>query len=631
MSISIGITGMGLVSSLGVGVERNFEQLLAGACGVRPLTRFPTEGLAHPNGGQLEADDEDRLRTSCVEDDIAYAMIGAAASEALGPAHGETPDAELGLVLGTNFGIMETLEWCWRERLETGEMDLDTFRCQQDVVERVAQHLGAAGPRAQLSLSCASGAGAVALACEWLRAGRTQRVVAICYDALSEFCWCGLSNLRTMSTAQRLRPFDRRRDGTIFGEGAAAILLSTRPEDAELAQVCVAGAATNNNAFHLTAPCRDGEGSRRVMAAALADAKLPAPSIDLISAHATATTANDVTESAAINALMPGKAPVAAFKGNFGHMMGAGGLAEIIMTVKAMQQGQTPPIRGLEEQDPACELDCVRGGARQTEARVALTNSAGIGGNNAAVVLCRGAGNEAAAKDARPVFLRRIGWVLPGLVGSGDQLPDCGPEALAAAREELARFSVKPYLKSVKGYLDPAAAYCLGAAAQCLGDAAAVAAPERFAVVAATQYGAATSGYRFYGQLLAKGPRFASPLIFPHSYPNTAANLVAIEFGLAGPHLVLNNCPDPTEAWWSTLNCLRRSQADDALLLCCEGVPPELLPDGQEALVGALCFWFTAHAPDGSSAPPTAPAAAPGNRRGVLWPVLERGSRADDG
>jgi len=214
------------------------------------------------------------------------------------------------------------------------------------------------------------------------------------YDVLTEYCWAGLTNLRTITT-DSVRPFDRRRSGTIFSEGAAAVLLAaptgagrqSRPAPVAL----VAGAATNNNAFHMTAPPREADGSRRVMAAALADACLAPSDIDHVSAHGTGTTANDSTEAAALRNLfgphLDGMT-VAAHKSQFGHMMGAAGAAEAIMTVEVLRNQIVPPTINHEETDPECRLDCVPGKARRlTGARCAMVNSAGIGGNNSALVL----------------------------------------------------------------------------------------------------------------------------------------------------------------------------------------------------------------------------------------------------
>lgn len=389
----IAIVGTGLVCCLGAGVTRVFRRMCAGECGIRPLDRFPVDDYPQQSGGQLPGDIEEALRTEFPDDDLAAAMVKTAGREALRQAGREFPaalDPAMALVLGTNFGPMESLEWCWRERIECGAMDRDTFDRFDRFPAAMAEWLGCGGPRAQISLSCASGASALAIAGDMIRAGRAERVLAIGYDALTEYCWCGLTNLRTITT-DRMRPFDANRSGTLFSEGAGAMLLERRTASSPPPLGILAGVATNNNAFHMTAPAKDADGSRRVMADAIADAGMTPEAIDHVSAHATSTRANDVTEAAALRNLFGRRLDsitVAAHKSQLGHLMGAAGIAEAIITLEVIRCGIIPPTIHHETPDPECPLDCVPGKARHRQVRCAVTNSAGIGGNNGSVVLC---------------------------------------------------------------------------------------------------------------------------------------------------------------------------------------------------------------------------------------------------
>ncbi len=384
------VTGTGLVCCLGHSVSEVYQRMCNGECGIRPITRFPASDYPQSNAGQLEADVEEGIRAKYEDDDLAACMIKAAGEEALAPVanSADIDRTRLGLVLATNFGPMETLEWCWRERHDTGEMDADTFAAYNSFLENLAEWFGIGGPRVQLSLSCASGAAAVALAKDWIDAKRVDAVLAVGYDALTEFCWSGLTNLRTIST-DAVRPFDARRSGTIFSEGAGAILLQNSVTGIKpLAEVL--GAATNNNAFHMTAPAKEAEGSRRVMAAAIRNAGLKPEVIDHVCAHATATVANDETEAAALRNLFASRInqmTVAAHKAQLGHMMGAAGIAEAIVTVEVLRHGLIPPTVNCEVMDDACRLDCIQGVTRSRKVITALTNSAGIGGNNSSLVL----------------------------------------------------------------------------------------------------------------------------------------------------------------------------------------------------------------------------------------------------
>ncbi len=620
MKQSAAIIGMGIVSGLGRGVEATFERMLAGKVGIRPISRFSTEAYAQRNAGQLAEDDELRLLDMYRDDDLAWGLIYDAAGEAMATLGTCSPDDELGLVLATNFGIMESLCWCWQERLDTAELHHETFLAQQDVVETVAQRMGAGGPRLQLSLSCASGAAALTVGLEWLREGRASRVLVIGYDVLSEFVWCGLSNLRTITT-DCIRPFDRRRQGTIFSEGAAAMLLSSRELDRHCAMGWLLGGATNNNAFHMTAPPKEAEGSRQAMAAALADATIEPSQIDLVCAHATGTSANDSTESAAIDNLLGRPVPVAAFKSSLGHLLGAAGLAEAIMTMQALRTGIVPAVQGLEQLDPACTIDVVRGKPRRGSFEVAITNSAGIGGNNSALVLSRDVREQPEAVVApRGVQVRRWGWVLPGEQQAGGTLPEVDITALLGANALLADFSAKEYLKSIKGYMDPVSAFTLAAVSLVFGEELSHKDTHaRFAVVGVSQYGAPTSGYHFHEMMRTKGPRLASPLIFPHGYANTAPNLVAIEYNLSGPHMVINNATDCTEAWWWACHLLRAGLADDVLLIAGEAVQPHVIPDDVKVLNGALACWLRAGEAEDV---PRELERTPHNLHGTVWSAL---------
>lgn len=616
------ILGTGLVSGLGAGVDASFDQLLAGNVGRTPITRFSPEPYSQQQAGQLPPDLEEELLERFSDDDLTWGLIMKAAEEALGSLDALQPDPDMGLVLATNFGIMETLCWAWQERLDTGDMDEPTFRAQQDVLSTIARQTGAGGPHVQVSLSCASGAAALHVALEWLRSRRVSRVLAIGYDVLSEFTWCGLHNLRTI-TEDCLRPFDANRQGTIFGEGAAAMLLSTRPADADRAKGYLHGAATNNNAFHLTAPNKEAEGSRLVMQAALADAGCDPRRIDVVSAHATGTTANDLTESQALHNLLPHSPPVLALKGNLCHLMGAAGLAEAVLALQALRSQKLPPIAGLQEQDPDCAVDAVKDQPRRLPAKLALTNSAGLGGNNSSVVVGREPPKEPADHTAdRGVACTHVGWVLPTRIGDAAALPeDLDAGDLMSILQPLSDFSVKPYIESVKGYLDPAAEYALAAAQLALrGIDTQPEDSRRIAIVGVTQYGAPSSAYRFYELMQSKGPRFASPLIFPHGYANTAANLVAIEHGFNGPHMVFNANPDAAEASLWARHLIQADLADLVLLIASEAVTPQVIPDAYRVLNGAIC-WCLQPAPLDTTWP--ALPVMSQNRHGTLFSTLE--------
>ena len=390
------VTGMGVVSPLGAGVPEVWSALCAGTSGIGEITRFDTTGFTLTRGGEVP---DSCLVPASVESgpeeaDPAVRFMLAAAEEALHDSGlAAQPDwaADTGVVLATNFGGIVAGERVLAHTAGFGDFEACTFQRSADVV---AARYALAGPRLVLSLSCSSGAAALGYGCELIRAGRAKAVLTGGYDALSRFAWSGLSALRTM-TKDVVRPFDKGRSGTIFSEGAGALLIEAREyAEARGARLYahVLGYGVNNNAHHLTAPPSDGQGSAAVMRMALADAGLEPDRIDHINAHGTGTPHNDVTETRAIKAVFGAAAyriPVTSIKSMTGHMMGAAGSVEAIATVLSLRDGVVPPTIHYETPDPDCDLDIVANSARLASMRTALTNSAGIGGCNAAIILSR--------------------------------------------------------------------------------------------------------------------------------------------------------------------------------------------------------------------------------------------------
>ena len=597
------ITGCGLICGLGNEPDAVFDRMCAGETAFREIYSFDPAPYAQKRAGQISQDDDERIADEFSEEDRGLAMLRHAAKTAL--KEKPSKDSRRALVLATNFGPMETLQWSWREKLDTGEIDDETFAPANGYITRLAETLGCGGPALQISMSCASGAASVASAWDLLASGRADSVLVIAYDSLSEYAWCGLSNLHTVTT-DIMRPFDARRSGTIFSEGAAAILLECEDGPGE-ALAWVNGVATGNNAFHLTAPRAEAEGSRLVMADAIKRAGIAPDAIEHFCAHATSTSANDSTEAAAIRNLFgerTNEITVAAHKSQLGHLLGAAGLAEIIITVLAMRRGIIPPTVNHEQPDPKCmPLDCVPGMARFRRFTTAVTNSAGIGGNNAATVL--GAANSATTAvnglDGK-LYVRNIGWVLPDGVGAGAEiLRHSEWLSNVAANGNLEKFDAKKYLSSVKGYLDPAGACFLGAFRLACGDDE-MKFDEKRGIASVTHYGSVKSAFTFYAQLVQKGARLASPMVFPHGYANTPGNLAAIEFGCAGPHTVLYGVQDVREALAFAYARLQDGSATEMFVGAYEAFLPMAFPNSQSALNGAMVLRVAAAPSDGDVA-----------------------------
>lgn len=389
----LAITGLGAVTPIGLDVEAFWKALCRGDDGIRPLTLFDVKDMMFGKGGEIASYSLPAGLGAAAEgaDRAVRFMLGAAA-EAVRQAGLEKPadPRAIGVVLSTNFGAVASAEGCLAGPATRGSGFAGLSF--QEAADRTARLWGFTGPAQAVSLSCASGTAALGLAADLIRAGRAKAVVAGGYDGLSRFAWSGLSVLRTMSK-DAVRPFDKNRDGTIFSEGAGALIVEDWDHAVNrsapiLAELC--GHGLNNNAFHMTAPAKEGAGSAAVMRQALADAGLEPGAVDHINAHGTATKPNDVTETQAIKAVFGAHAaamPVTSIKGGTGHLMGAAGSLEAIASVLTLRDGVIPPTIHFRERDPECDLDYVFNEARRTPVRTVLSNSAGIGGCNAAVIL----------------------------------------------------------------------------------------------------------------------------------------------------------------------------------------------------------------------------------------------------
>jgi 3-oxoacyl-(acyl-carrier-protein) synthase len=336
--------------------------------------------------------------------DEASQFAFAAAYEAIADAHISPLDlSPAGLVFSTNFAGAASWEFVCEQAREDnseagGSVDAELFQqfTPQHAVDYTAQHLEINGPRVTLTNACSSGGNAIGLACDWLRLGRCDIALAGGHDGLGLSSLAGLSILRTISPDE-CRPFDANRNGTIFGEGAGILVLETwESAQRRNAKVYaeVLGWAVNNNAYHLTAPDKEGAGLHAVMTGALRDADIAPDDIDYINAHGTGTQYNDLAETQAIKRVLgehAAQVPVSSIKAATSHTMAAAGALEAIATTYALLEGILPPTLNYQAPDPECNLDYVPNIARQLEGdarpRIALSNSSGIGGNNACLVL----------------------------------------------------------------------------------------------------------------------------------------------------------------------------------------------------------------------------------------------------
>lgn len=395
------ITGMGAITPLGRDVPSTWRGLLEGRDGMREINRFDLGGIACTRGGLVDLTEMPGGGEEPLMHDPAACFALQAGREALAQAddEGETADpVRTGLVVATNFGCSIALEPQLRPA-RAGNNGTAAGRpapsaCQGALADSLARRFNCRGPRGAVSLSCSAGAAAIAWAASMISHRRAGRMLVIGCDAISPFAWFGLCALRTM-TRDRVRPFDANRSGTLFSEGAAAMVLEA---DDSMRQrrgrplALLRGWDVNNNAHHMTAPAPRGNGTTRALRAAMAMAGVDPGEVGHYNAHGTGTKPNDQTEAEALRDTFgeaAGRIPVTAVKSSIGHMLGGAGTIEAIASVMALRQGLIPPTMNVTEPDPGCPLNLVRDRPLATALELVVTNSAGIGGNNAALVIAQ--------------------------------------------------------------------------------------------------------------------------------------------------------------------------------------------------------------------------------------------------
>jgi len=377
----VAITGLGILSAAGRGLDETESALRAGRSGLGKLERFASPRHGHCRVGEVRGI-EGEPRT------VALARV--ALAEALDAARLSCARERIALVLGTCVGGMPETERAVAARLAGDAFDERVWlrHACVNTTHALADEFALGGVRATISNACSSGAQTLATASELLALGAADAVVAGGVDALCRLTLNGFASLLAMD-AQGCRPFDRRRAGMSLGEGAAFCVLE-RAADARArsvdAPVLLAGFANTCDAYHATAPEPEGRGAEAAMRGALAHAGIEPGAVDYVNAHGTGTKENDSAEGRALARLFGARIPpVSSVKGVFGHTLGAAGAIEAVCCALALTRGFLPGTAGLEDPDPACMLEPLRT-VIVARPRVVLSNSFGFGGNNTVLV-----------------------------------------------------------------------------------------------------------------------------------------------------------------------------------------------------------------------------------------------------
>jgi len=404
------ITGLGVVSPLGIGREAFWEAVQQGRSGAGPVTRF--DASSFPTRIAAEVKEFNPLnymdkKTARHTDRFAQMALAAAlmAVKDAGLALEDEDRERVGVLMGSGIGGIETYEQQHKVLLERGAGRVSPFFIPMMISNmaggQIAIELGIKGPNFCVVSACASSANAIGEAMRLIQRGEAEVVIAGGSEAaITPLAFAGFCAMRAMSTRNEepekaCRPFDRDRDGFVMGEGAGVVILESLSHALRRGAPILAelkGYATNADAFHIVQPDPDGQGAARVMAEALADAEVPVEEVDYINAHGTGTDLNDRLETLAIKQIFGShvsRLAVSSTKSMTGHLLGASGAVELIATVLAIQKQWLPPTINLENPDPECDLDYVPNWGRPGLIRNAVSNSFGFGGHNAALVVQR--------------------------------------------------------------------------------------------------------------------------------------------------------------------------------------------------------------------------------------------------
>ncbi len=410
MSRRVVVTGVGLVSSLGIGTVPTWEALCAGQSGIRAITRFDAEGFGSRIAGEVRGFDPlNFIQKKDVKKMDVFIQYAIAAAEFARADAGldVTPEIapRVGVYIASGIGGFSTIEREHRALLKGGPRKISPFFIPAAIINLAAGHvsirLGAKGPNSATCTACSASAHAVGDAFETIRRGDADVMVAGGSEAaITPMGVGGFAAMRALSTRndepiRASRPFDRERDGFVIGEGAGVIILEAR--DLALARGAriyaeLVGYGMTGDAHHLTAPPEDGNGALRVMQLAIAQAGIAADQVDYVNAHGTSTPFNDRIETLAIKRCFGDHArtlAISSTKSMTGHLLGAAGGLEAGIAVLAIREQVIPPTINLENPDPDCDLDYVPHVKRTATIEYALSNSFGFGGTNASLLFKR--------------------------------------------------------------------------------------------------------------------------------------------------------------------------------------------------------------------------------------------------
>lgn len=401
------VTGVGIVSPLGTGNQKNWESVVAGKSGIDRITRFDVTDFPVKIAGEVkDFNPEDFIEKKEVKkmDLFIQYALGAAhfAMEDSGLQITEENATRVGVLVGAGLGGLPTIEKYHLALQEGGYKKISPFFIPMLITNLAPGHIsikyGAKGPNVSSVSACATGTHSIGDAYQIIRRGDADAMIAGGTEStVTPLAIGGFAVMRALSTRNEdpqgaSRPFEKNRDGFVLAEGAGIVILeeyeSAKKRGARI-YAEVVGYGLTGDAYHLTAPSPEGEGAARCMQMALDNAGINPSEVDLINAHGTSTPMNDYYESLAIKRVFGVHAKnlmVTSTKSMTGHLLGAAGGVEAALTLLSMEKGIVTPTINYQEADPECDLDFVPNTARDAQVRCALSNSFGFGGTNATLL-----------------------------------------------------------------------------------------------------------------------------------------------------------------------------------------------------------------------------------------------------
>ena len=401
------VTGMGMITPLGVDTESTWEGLVNGRSGIGPITHFDDKEIPTQIAGEVKGfDPASYIEPKEIKKMDRFIHLAIAASQmamdsarlVITPENAE----QVGVTVGAGIGGLPAIERVYDAYREKGYRRITPFFIPMSIINEVSGHIsmrfGAKGPNSCAVTACATGTHSIGDAFKIIQRGDADAMIAggsesaICPLGVGGFNAMKALSTRNHEPERASRPFDADRDGFVMGEGSGILVL----EDLEFAQkrgatilAEIVGYGMSGDAYHITSPAPNGEGAARCMRMAIKDAGIAPADIGYINAHGTSTKYGDEIETTAIKTIFGDhahKVAVSSTKSMIGHLLGAAGGVEAVISILALNRGILPPTINLENPDPECDLDYVPNSARRQQVEVVMSNSFGFGGTNATII-----------------------------------------------------------------------------------------------------------------------------------------------------------------------------------------------------------------------------------------------------